>query len=110
MKPTLIDDERGMATLTTAAVITALMSVVTVLAVAAGSSINSHRAQVVADLAAIHAVHARWLGEDACAAGEEVIAANGARFRLRHCHVEGADVILEVASGRSSAAARAGPL
>lgn len=110
------DGERGSATAFALVVIGLLMLVGCAVGVVAGLVIDHRKAQAAADLAALAAAAALQEGGDACAAGAEVAADNGAE--QTSCAVEGEEVVVETLvdgpswlgwSAGLPARARAGP-
>ena len=100
--------EDGYATVTSAGIITAVVSLLLVVAGAGTAVVDSHRARTAADLAAVAGATALYGGADPCRAAAETAELNGAR--VEHCEERAPDVVVTAGVGRSSASARAGPL
>ncbi|WP_224769313.1 Rv3654c family TadE-like protein [Nocardioides ochotonae] len=109
-------DERGGASVLAVALIGLLMLLGTALSAVTGLVVAHRQAQSAADLAALGAATALAAGQDGCARGAGVAAANGAR--LVGCAVQGRAVLVRVqadgpwwrgSGGDPTAEARAGP-
>lgn len=105
MKHLLRDD--GSATVTSAGLITALTALAFVVIALSARVADSHRAAVVADIAAVAAATAHCRGFDACAVAEQTAALNTATISA--CAIAEGDVIVTAVKGRAHASARAGP-
>ncbi|MEJ7833106.1 MAG: Rv3654c family TadE-like protein [Nocardioides sp.] len=111
-----VGSERGASTLFAVACLSLLLLLGAALGVVA-AMVTAHRtAQAAADLSAVAAASALARGGDACGAGAEIAAANGAS--LTSCDVEGRDARVAVVvrgprwlgqTGDLTAQARAGP-
>ena len=103
----LCRDERGSTTVT-GAFITAMVLVLTMVAIQAGAVlVEQRRAETAADLAAVAGAVDNQKGGGGCDAAATVAAENGAD--LTGCAVAGEDVQVTVSRGERSAVARAGP-
>lgn len=100
--------EEGYATVTSAGIIAAVVSLLLVVAGLGARVADSHRARNAADLAAVAAATALYRGADACGAAQAAASANGAR--VEGCEERAPDIVVTVRFGRSSSTARAGPL
>ena len=105
MKHLLRDD--GSATVTSAGLITALTALAFVVIALSARVADSHRAAVVADIAAVAAATAHYRGFDACAVAEQTAALNTATISA--CAIAEGDVSVTAVKGRAHASARAGP-
>lgn len=105
MKHLLRDD--GSATVTSAGLITAVTALAFAVIAVCGRVADSHRAAVVADLSAVAAATAHYLGFDACAVAEQTAALNAATISA--CAIADGDVVVTAVKGRAHASARAGP-
>ncbi|WP_342318891.1 Rv3654c family TadE-like protein [Corynebacterium mayonis] len=101
-------NDEGYATVATAGITTAIVSLMLAVAAAGGHVANSHRAATAADLAAVAAATALYEGFDACAAARRTATLNGASVGA--CHLKGEDVIVTARIGIAEHSARAGPL
>ena len=104
----VLDRDRGYATITAAGIIVAVVSVALVVIGACSHVVGAHRAQVAADLSAVAAATAVFVGNEPCTAATDTASANGAK--VTSCTLDGADATVEVAVGRARAKARAGPI
>nr|VDG62151.1 helicase/secretion neighborhood TadE-like protein [Streptococcus thermophilus] len=113
---TLLDD-RGHATILSASIVAAVVSLAMVVAGLVSHTAGTHRAQMAADLAAVAgatALYAGHTGAQVCATAEKTASLNGAE--LRDCALDGADVLVTAAVSTAGGArdaeatARAGPL
>ena len=113
---TLIDD-RGHATILSASIVAAVVSLAMVVAGLVSHTAGTHRAQVAADLAAVAGATALYTGHTAsqvCSTAERTASLNDAEVRT--CTIDGADVIVTTAvrtaggARNAEATARAGPL
>lgn len=100
--------EEGYATVTSAGIIAAVVSLLLVVAGLGSAVVDSHRAHTAADLAAVAGATALYRGADPCRAAVETAKLNGAR--VEHCEEKTPDVVVTAGVGRSRASARAGPL
>lgn len=100
--------EQGYATVTSAGIIAAVVSLMLVVAGLAAHVADSHRARNAADLAAVAAATALYSGSDPCRAARDTAKSNGAE--VANCAEDSSDVVVEVNLGRARATARAGPL
>ncbi|AKK07220.1 helicase/secretion neighborhood TadE-like protein [Corynebacterium mustelae] len=107
MRHTMIHDEAGSATVTTAGLIAALSAVLLVIASLINTTIASHRAQVAADLAAVAGAWAVYSGEHPCRKADYIAQLNQAT--IYKCSVFGSDVTVIVVENSATATARAGP-
>ncbi|AKK10204.1 Rv3654c family TadE-like protein [Corynebacterium uterequi] len=104
----MIRDERGSASVATAGIIAALVSLALVAVELGAARVDSHRSQVAADLAAVAGATAHALGEDGCAAAQVTAQLNDAV--VAECAVDGGDVTVTAEVHRARRVARAGPL
>ena len=104
-------NDSGYATVSSVGIIAAVSSLC-VLVVGLGAHVaQSHRAQQVADLAAVAAAAAQYRGEDACRAAGDTAALNSST--IASCEITDGDAIVSVAVGSTGGAvawSRAGPL
>ena len=109
-------DECGGASVLAVALIGLLLLLGTALAAVTGLVVAHRQAQSAADLAALGAATALAAGQDGCARGASIAAANGAR--LLGCVVQGRAVLVRAqvdgpwwrgSGGDPTAEARAGP-
>lgn len=98
----------GYATVAAAGIVAAVVSLFILVAGVGAHVVDSHRAQVAADLAAVAGAQARYRGVDACATARATASANSAH--LGECSVADRDVVVRASVRTASAAARAGPL
>lgn len=110
----LMRDDRGYATVFSASIVAAVVSLAIVVAGLVSVVAHTHRAQVAADLAAVAGATAFYAGADACGRARETAALNSAT--LAECVVvpgsegAGTDVVVTTKVHSSTARARAGPL
>ena len=100
--------EEGYATIVTAGIIVAIVSLLLIVAAVGSRVAARHEAQVAADLAAVAGAWALATGEDACTAAGDTAALNGAT--LETCTESGRDVIVTAAVRGRSTQAKAGPV
>ena len=105
---TLLGNQEGSATITAAGIAGALVMITLMIIYIGATTIDAHRAQVAADLAAVAAAEALYEGADACDTAAIVTGYNHAA--LTGCHVDGADVIVQATVRRATVQAKAGPL
>ena len=110
-------DDRGYATIISASIVAAVVSLAMVVASLVSHTAGTHRAQVAADLAAVAAATALYGGHtagEACGTARRTAEMN--RADIAHCTVEGSDAVVTAAvrtsagARRAEASARAGPL
>lgn len=101
-------DDRGSATVLSAGIIAALVTVAMIVVAVAASTVDSHKAHVAADLAAVSAATAVYEGSEPCAAAGRTAELNNAV--MTSCVLDGADATVAVRVGRAEATARAGPV
>ncbi|MDY5784955.1 Rv3654c family TadE-like protein [Corynebacterium sp.] len=101
-------DDDGYATVVSAGIIAAVVSLLLVVAALGTKVVDSHRARVAADLAAVAGAFALYAGSDPCRAAEETAQANGGA--VQECSERAPDVTVTVRFGRGESTARAGPL
>ena len=104
----LVREDAGSASVVTAGIAAALVSIFAVLLGAAALVLARHQAHVAADLGAVAGAFALYRGEDACATAREVVALN--RAASESCRVEGADVVVAASVRGRTAWAKAGPV
>lgn len=101
-------DESGNATVLAAGVLSCIVTLAGAAAISAGWVIDTHRARVAGDLAAVAGAYAHTRGADPCAQARSIAQRNGAE--LASCDVDGADVqVVATVDGRRGVA-RAGPI
>ncbi|WP_291314349.1 Rv3654c family TadE-like protein [Corynebacterium sp. UBA2622] len=100
--------DEGYATVTSAGIIAAVVSLLLVVAGLGARVVDTHRARGAADLAAVAAATALYQGFDPCRAAERTARDNGAR--MESCTEHPPDVVVTARVGSRSASARAGPL
>lgn len=103
----LIDD-RGNATVLAVGIIAVVATLALALVSLIATRVDSHRAQVAADLAAVAGAFAHHYGEDGCRRARDTARLNDAT--VTRCHPEGADVVVTARVRLAEATARAGPL
>lgn len=112
-----VRDDGGYATIVSASIVAAVVSLAMVAAGLVSHTVGTHRAQVAADLAAVAAATALYAGHtagDVCAAARQTTELNHAE--VAECTIDGTDVTVTASvrtSGgarRAEASARAGPL
>lgn len=116
MKRRLLIDDRGYATILSASIVAAVVSVAIVVAGIVTHVVNSHRAQAAADVSAVAAATAFYAGNDACEVADTTASLNHAE--VVSCQLVGGeanagaitDALVSVKVGRSEAIARAGPV
>lgn len=101
-------NEDGNTTLGTAVLISAIIALSLLVTILGLRTIDSHRAQVAADLSAVAAALALYQSGDPCGEAEHYTKLNGAI--LQDCRIDGEDAIVEVRRGQAVAIARAGPV
>lgn len=95
--------------MTAAGAIAAVVAFLALVVWLAASMIDSHRAQVTAELAAVATAHALYAtGTDPCAHAQEVARRNGGD--TTRCYIDGEDALVTVRHGTREVTARAGPL
>lgn len=104
----LTGNEEGSATVTAAGIAGALVMITLMIMYIVATTIDAHRAQVAADLAAVAAAEALYGGRDACQTAVIVTGYNHAD--LTNCQVDGADVIVQATVRAATVQAKAGPL
>ncbi|MGI0542151.1 flp pilus-assembly TadE/G-like family protein [Corynebacterium aquatimens] len=110
----MLRNDRGYATILAAGIISAVVSVALVVVAAASHTVNSHRAQVAAELAAVSTATAVFAlsglpgSGEPCSVGRRTAEHN--RADVTSCVLDGADATVAVKVGRATAVARAGPL
>lgn len=103
----LLDDDHGSATVTTAGIAAAVVSLALAVALTGVRTADSHRARVAADLSAVAAASALYRGADACRWGSTTAERNGAE--VTSCEFVAGDVVVAVRLRDAEATARAGP-
>ncbi|WIM67948.1 TadE-like protein [Corynebacterium breve] len=104
----LLYDDRGYATVTSAGIIAAVVTLLAAVAGVVQHQIGIHRAQLAADLSAVAAATALYEGFDACAVAADTAGLNNSQ--LLECAVVDSDVVVQVAAGSAHQTSRAGPL
>jgi hypothetical protein len=104
----LLGNEEGSATITAAGIAGALVMITLMIIYIVATTIDAHRAQVAADLAAVAAAEALYEGADACHTATIVTGYNQAD--LTDCRIDGADVIVQATVRAATVQAKAGPL
>lgn len=107
----VLRNDDGYATIVATGIIVAVVSLTVVIAAVAGRTVDTHRAQTAADLAAVAGAIALNTGGssgEACAVAGDTAGLNNAE--VISCDIDGRDVVVTAESGRSQATARAGPL
>ncbi|MDK8795518.1 flp pilus-assembly TadE/G-like family protein [Corynebacterium sp. MSK041] len=108
MKHKLLIGDHGYATILSASIVAAVVSLAVVVAGIVSQVVNSHRAQVAADLSAVTAATALYAGHDPC--GKATLTAELNKAHVLSCQVIESDTVLTVKVGRVEATARAGPI
>ncbi|MCZ9294846.1 Rv3654c family TadE-like protein [Corynebacterium meitnerae] len=111
MKRRLLIDDHGYATILSTTIVAAVVSLAVVVAGIVSHVVNSHRAQVAADLSAVTAATAFYAGHDPCEKAR--VAAELNHAKVLSCEVIDAgvtDTVVTVKVGRAEATARAGPI
>lgn len=104
----LIGNDEGSATVTAAGIAGALVMITLMMIYIVATTIDTHRAQVAADLAAVAAAEALYAGRDACQTAAVVTGYNHAD--LTNCQIDGTDVIVHATVRAAIVRAKAGPL
>ena len=100
-------DDEGSATVTTAGIITAVVSLALAVVALGVQVADTHRVRVAADLAAVAGASALYRGADACGAARHTAELNGAR--LGSCEFTAGDIVVAATRRGAEATARAGP-
>ena len=103
-----MNNEEGYATITATGIIASLTALLGIIAWHVTGVIDSHRAQVAADLSAVAGATAMYYSSSACQQARHTAQLNAAQ--LESCREIEADVEVTVSVGRRHAIARAGPL
>lgn len=103
----VLDDDHGSATVTTAGITAAVVSLALAVVLIGARTADSHRARVAADLSAVAAASALYRGHDACEWGRTTAEHNGAE--VTSCKFVAGDVVVAVRLREAEATARAGP-
>ncbi len=97
-----------MSSILTAAIITVVLALSSVLAGAGIKTAHQHAAQTAADISAVAGAYALYQGHDACQRAREVAAHNDAT--MVECTIVDHDVIVSASLSGHNAQAKAGPL
>lgn len=103
----IVCDEKGAMSLLAAVMIAALVIIAGAVGWACMRVIDSHRAQLAADMAAVSAAYEHYVGGDGCVKAQEIALENGAS--LASCEIVLMDARVRVRVGQMGAVAVAGP-
>ncbi|CAB0949148.1 flp pilus-assembly TadE/G-like family protein [Corynebacterium diphtheriae] len=104
----LLDNDRGNATVVGAGAALFLSAMLFAIVALATRTVDTHHAQLAADMTAVAAAWLHAQGHDACAQARVVATAHHAE--LSECTIDGEDVELTTSVREQRATARAGPL